>query len=451
MKENNEDKFSVFIPFEIEKATDLSVDKYQNMRIRGIASSTKHGEDADGETLEPSGMDVSDLLSRGTLNFHHLWTKDPLAIIGEPVKAEIRNDELYIEGKLYPSSQKARDVYDLGEILEKDSKTRRLGFSIEGKALVRDPKNKNRILKSRLSAIAITPSPKCKGTRMDIMKGGLSDIEYELEKADSEYLVDITDSNGTRRTVDKNLSIKVWNEDLEKGGKGSGRHSDLLHPLTHEKLKNFSSMYWDNYQKYRREGLNHGGASEKAIKHFKENSSHYNPDLDKAMTAGTTTGRDTTNQILSQEPLKQESIEGKKKKKKKNELSKAEIFLSLTREGYDEESCRQILLLADAVEKGGFGELEKGGEGSKGGKVIGHTKSGKPIYDRKVVRLYHNYSKKDHEDAKEFHKQRDEYVDADYHEWHRNLAANREIADAKTKNNEGTNKLLIATHNRGKE
>ncbi len=266
----NDDKFSIFIPFEIEKG-GVGEDKYSNMRVKGIASSTKQGEDSDGETLEPDGMDLTDLLTQGNINFHHLWTKDPSAIIGEPTKAEIRDNELYIEGRLYPSSQKARDVYDLGMILEKDSDTRRLGFSIEGKALKRDPKNKNRILKSKLSAVAITPSPKCKGTRMNIMKGGLEDVEFELIKGDTSamdspngdsYLVDVTDINGVRRTVDKNFNIKVWT-------------------------------------------------------------------IEKAMQAGYATGRDTTNQLSGQEALKVESLDRKKKNKKTTGFTKGEIYVDL--------------------------------------------------------------------------------------------------------------------------
>lgn len=211
-----EDDFSVFIPFETIKGGE-GTDKYQNMLFRGIASTTKHGEDADGETLEPEGMDLADLLREGNINYHHLWTDKPSTIIGEPVKAEIRNGELYLEGRLYPSSAKAREVFDLAEVLEKDSDTRRLGFSIEGKAVKRDPRNKNRITKSRIRNVAITPSPKCKGTRMEIMKGGLDNIDFELVKAMddgnggefSPYLIDVTD-NGVRRTVDKHLNIKIW-------------------------------------------------------------------------------------------------------------------------------------------------------------------------------------------------------------------------------------------------
>ena len=45
--------------------------------------------------------------------------------------------------------------------------------------------------------------------------------------------------------------------------------------------------------------------------------------------------------------------------------------------------------------------LEKGGEGSRGGKVIGHTASGKPIYDHGGEA--ESYNQQDHKDAREHH------------------------------------------------
>lgn len=48
-------------------------------------------------------------------------------------------------------------------------------------------------------------------------------------------------------------------------------------------------------------------------------------------------------------------------------------------------------------------ELQKGGEGSKGGKIIGHTKSGKPIYDKANHTSHSNFSKQDHKDAANTH------------------------------------------------
>lgn len=60
-------------------------------------------------------------------------------------------------------------------------------------------------------------------------------------------------------------------------------------------------------------------------------------------------------------------------------------------------------------------EIEKGGEGSRGGKVIGHTKSGKPVYKGKLVKdefgKYkssevqddRDYTPEDHQDASRIH------------------------------------------------
>lgn len=58
---------------------------------------------------------------------------------------------------------------------------------------------------------------------------------------------------------------------------------------------------------------------------------------------------------------------------------------------------------------GGDNNIEKSlqGEGSKGGKVIGHTKSGKPIYENVNptgnTHHYKKFSKQDHLDAAEHH------------------------------------------------
>jgi hypothetical protein len=47
--------------------------------------------------------------------------------------------------------------------------------------------------------------------------------------------------------------------------------------------------------------------------------------------------------------------------------------------------------------------IEKGGEGSKGGKVIGHTKSGKPIYDKPEHKAHTDFTEEDHRDAAKVH------------------------------------------------
>ncbi len=51
-----------------------------------------------------------------------------------------------------------------------------------------------------------------------------------------------------------------------------------------------------------------------------------------------------------------------------------------------------------------LGPLNKSkGEGSRGGKVIGHTKSGKPIYDSHDHSSHKNFTKQDHKDAADIH------------------------------------------------
>src|SRR5690606_16803629 len=137
---------------------------------------------------------------------------------------------LYVEGTLWKSSPLARDVYDVAEVMEKDSDTRRMGFSIEGIPVERDPNNEKRILKARITNLAITPAPKNKGTRMELIKGGLDEIEYETQEG-SEYLVDVID-NGIRYQVTKDLEIikgEDDEEDLEKAGEGSRGGKVIVH------------------------------------------------------------------------------------------------------------------------------------------------------------------------------------------------------------------------------
>jgi hypothetical protein len=51
-------------------------------------------------------------------------------------------------------------------------------------------------------------------------------------------------------------------------------------------------------------------------------------------------------------------------------------------------------------------DIEKGGEGSKGGKVIGHTKSGKAIYDTASHSGHKDFTVDDHNDAYDAHKKK---------------------------------------------
>lgn len=82
-------------------------------------------------------------------------------------------------------------------------------------------------------------------------------------------------------------------------------------------------------------------------------------------------------------------IEGAVKKPKKDKVEKA---------------FEDIMDYAnDPIEKALNNILEKGGEGSKGGKIIGHTKSGKPIYEHFDHASHNGFSREEHLEAMEKH------------------------------------------------
>lgn len=206
-------KFKFFVPAQLSKAQDESGEI--RMVFRGEASSAD--KDSDGEILEPSGFILDRFVNSGYFNWNHKSSTDPSAIIGEPTNAKIVNNKLYLEGFLYPNSKKAVEVYELGEVLESNSPSRRLGFSIEGRALERDPSNPKKILKALITGCAITPTPKNPSTWMELMKGDLfnDDWQYDLIKGEDpnggavEYIVDVIDDSGLRRTVDSKFNIKI--------------------------------------------------------------------------------------------------------------------------------------------------------------------------------------------------------------------------------------------------
>ena len=133
--------FNFWCPVEISKAIDEKTGE-EIMLLGGIASTAD--EDSDGEFLDPKGFDIKPLLESGMVNWHHQAKTCPGTIVGEPTKAEIRKEGLYIETKLYPSSPVARDIWELAKTLESDSDTRRLGYSIEGRVLERGSNDKTK-------------------------------------------------------------------------------------------------------------------------------------------------------------------------------------------------------------------------------------------------------------------------------------------------------------------
>lgn len=212
-----QDNFNFWVPIEFEKSVD-PVTKKKKMIFSGIASDDS--KDADDEILEPSGFELKNFLESSFINYNHGTKNSPKSIVGEPLEAKIVNNKFVVKGMLYDDSKLAHDIWETAEMLEKSGSKRRLGFSIEGTPLKRDLVNPKRILKARITGLAITANPKNRNTIFQLVKGEQAedfiDYEYEFEKSQDpnggevEYLVDINDvEKGVRVTMDKDLTIKI--------------------------------------------------------------------------------------------------------------------------------------------------------------------------------------------------------------------------------------------------
>lgn len=211
----NQNKFNCFQEIIFEKSKDEKTGAI-NYKFKSAASDGSI--DADGEEIQPDGVETKDFLSHGFINYNHLLKSSPKALIGEPTKAYVQDNKLMVEGILYGDSKLARDIIETDELLRKSGSTRKIGISIEGIPLKRNSINPKRIEKARLTGAAFTLTPKNRNTWVELVKGEQSEdyIDYEFEKADPngsispEFLLDFTDkSKGVRVTMDKTLTIKI--------------------------------------------------------------------------------------------------------------------------------------------------------------------------------------------------------------------------------------------------
>jgi len=214
-----DNKFNFFVPAEVdfEKAKGKTgEEKYKNMYLSGVASTDE--EDTDEETLEPQGYVLDRFLKSGLVNYEHMAKAGGAKYwIGEPTDAKVKGNKFFVKAKLWDKSKMARDLYDTVEIMKGSGSSRKIGWSIEGKALQRDPMNEKRITKALITNVALTFMPKNGSTYADIIKGNQSDDflkaeDYEFDddaNGGKIYLLDITTPKGIRVTVDKDFNIKM--------------------------------------------------------------------------------------------------------------------------------------------------------------------------------------------------------------------------------------------------
>lgn len=265
-----QNKFNFFIGFDEETDSILKAaaktpsKKYDNMIVAGRA--TTNTEDRQKETLEPNGFILDDFLNGGHINLEHFYVRkgDPSSIIGHPIEAHVKNNEFFIKAKLWKGRKKAEDLWDTLLVMKENGAPIKLGWSIEGKKLATDPKNKKRITKAKINHCALTFSPVGYNTYADIAKG--QQVADYIEPA---YTNKEVFGQTYLMQIEKDGKIITINEDFSVSIKPKAMTTDTTRPLIKESLKKkpFDIADWDNIMK----GIRKGWIPKTQIPHIMKN------------------------------------------------------------------------------------------------------------------------------------------------------------------------------------
>lgn len=168
------DTFRFIVPADLEKAADGSY------KVRGLASTER--VDQQGETIIQKGVDLTPIdKKKGILNWDH--ARGPENTIGILDGYERTSKGLVIEGRLFKNHTKAKAVREIMESLGEGDRGR-MGLSVEGKILERDPLNPSIIRKCQISAVALTMNPVNNDTFADIIKSmnSAEEVEFNAEE-----------------------------------------------------------------------------------------------------------------------------------------------------------------------------------------------------------------------------------------------------------------------------
>ena len=179
------DSFKFIVPATMEKSEDGSY------KVRGLAST--ESVDQQGETIIQKGIDLTPIDSKkGILNWDH--QKGPENTIGLLDGYTRTDNGLYVEGRLFKNHTKAKAVREIMESLGEGDRGR-MGLSVEGKILERDPANPSVIRKCRINAVALTMNPVNASTYADMVKSmNASEVEFNSTE---EYIQEEHDGEAT--------------------------------------------------------------------------------------------------------------------------------------------------------------------------------------------------------------------------------------------------------------
>jgi hypothetical protein len=251
-----EKNFRFWMPLDVLEKSGTGTGGVEKMKVGGIASTSK--KDLDGESLDPNGFDLSYFKNKGIVNWNH--NKSPDAIIGEPSSVKLTKEGLYVEAELYADNPLAKSVFALAQTLQKSSKTRRLGFSIEGKATERDPDDDSKVSKALITNIALTISPKNPDSIVNIVKGNFNELseddlkpysfdsnfdgDFEIEKLNKlEKALNTSDEDSGKPLIKESVEGNVKNQiDDEEEEEEEDDDKIIKKPKTLSKSEVISSL-----------------------------------------------------------------------------------------------------------------------------------------------------------------------------------------------------------------
>ena len=166
------DIFKFVMPADIEKSKD------GEWKVSGLASTGNI--DRQGEIILPSGIDATPIANgKGFFNFDH--DNSPESTIGLLDGYRKSDKGMFVTGRLFKNHTKAKAIYEIMTSLGKSDKGR-VGMSVEGKVIERDPMNPKIIKKCVVKNVALTMNPVNTETYADIIKS-FSSAEVEFDSS----------------------------------------------------------------------------------------------------------------------------------------------------------------------------------------------------------------------------------------------------------------------------
>lgn len=162
---------------------DIEAEVFEKKNSRGESEywvggicTTDH-QDQEGERLLQDGLDFRPFLDHGFFNDNH--GKDTGAAVGRPAHIELKtlsdgHRGWYVEGPLY-NNTRAREIMELANEIERSGdQKRKLGFSVEGTILDRDPADPKTVRRAVVREVAITRCPVNQHTALSRLAKSLS-------------------------------------------------------------------------------------------------------------------------------------------------------------------------------------------------------------------------------------------------------------------------------------